>query len=199
MLKNLIDRIRTVTGLNHDQQANWKLDFREPKTSAETAAEMLRATTALMTLTLEQAQIVIKYMQPLIIPEGTVIFQEGDLEDTGYMLLIIDGDVTVETVIVSRITPDTLVVLGPGSLVGEMSLFDGAARSATCTAATLVRCAALSREALESLTRNDPAIAAHLMTAIGQRLAERIRQSDEKVRLYSHLVRTMQKEIDGLM
>jgi hypothetical protein len=30
-------------------------------------------------------------------------------------------------------------------------------------------------------------------------LAERMRQSDEKVRLYSHLVRTMQKEIDALM
>ena len=69
MLKNLIERIRTVTGLNHGQQAAWKLDFQEPKTSAETAAVMLRAPTALMALTNEQAQVVVKYMQPLIIPE----------------------------------------------------------------------------------------------------------------------------------
>lgn len=199
MLKNLIDRIRHAAGMGHDHQAAWKIDFKEPQTSEEAAAAMLRAPTALMALSGEQAQTVVKYMQPLIIPEGTVIFQEGDIDDTGYMLLIIDGEVTVETLIVSRITPDTLIVLGPGSLVGEMALFDGAARSATCTATTLVRCAALSRESIESLTRNEPAVAARLMTAIGQRLAERVRQSDEKIRLYSHLVRTMQKEIDALM
>jgi len=199
MLKTLIDRIRQATGMSHDHQAAWKLDFKEPQTSEEAAADMLRAPTALMALSLDQARTVVKYMQPLIIPEGTVIFQEGDADDTGYMLLIIGGEVTVETLIVSRQTPDTLTVLGPGSLIGEMALFDGAARSATCTAASLVRCAALSREAIEALTRNEPAVAAHLMTAIGQRLAERMRQCDEKVRLYSHLVRTMQREIDALM
>jgi CRP-like cAMP-binding protein len=92
MLKNLIDRIRAATGLGHDHQAAWKLDFKEPLTSAESAAHMLRAPTALMELTDEQAHTVVKYMQPLIIPEGTVIFEEGDQEDTGYMLLIIGGE-----------------------------------------------------------------------------------------------------------
>lgn len=199
MLKNLIDRIRAATGLGQDPQATWKLDFTEPKTSAEAAADMLRAPTALMQLTEAQAHTVVRYMRPLIIPEGTVIFEEGDQDDTGYMLLIIGGEVTVETLIVSRQTPDTLSVLGPGSLIGEMALFDGAARSATCTATTLVRCAVLTREALEDLTHNEPVVAAHLMTAIGQCLTERLRQSHEKVRLYSHLVRTMQKEIDSLI
>ena len=52
---------------------------------------------------------------------------------------------------------------------------------------------------LEALTANEPATAAHLMTSIAQRLSERLRHSDEKVRLYSHLVRTMQQEIDALM
>lgn len=199
MLKNLIDRIRAATGLGQDPQATWKLDFTEPKTSAEAAADMLRAPTALMQLTEAQAHTVVRYMRPLIIPEGTVIFEEGDQNDTGYMLLIIGGEVTVETLIVSRQTPDTLSVLGPGSLIGEMALFDGAARSATCTATTLVRCAVLTREALEDLTQNEPVVAAHLMTAIGQCLTERLRLSHEKVRLYSHLVRTMQKEIDSLI
>ena len=199
MLKNLIDRIRAATGRGQDPQATWKLDFTEPKTSAEAAADMLRAPTALMQLTEAQAHTVVRYMRPLIIPEGTVIFEEGDQNDTGYMLLIIGGEVTVETLIVRRQTPDTLSVLGPGSLIGEMALFDGAARSATCTATTLVRCAVLTREALEDLTQNEPVVAAHLMTAIGQCLTERLRLSHEKVRLYSHLVRTMQKEIDSLI
>lgn len=93
---------------------------------------------------------------------------------------------------------NTLTVLSPGSLVGEMALFDGAARSATCTATSELGCAVLTREALESLTRDEPATAAH-MAAIAQRLAERLRQSDDKINLYSHLVRTMQQEIDALM
>lgn len=199
MLKNLMGLVRAATGRGPGESASWKLDFNEPQTSEEAAAQMLRAPTALMQLTEDEARVVVRYMEPRIIADGTIIFQEGDQDDTGYMLLIIDGEVTVETLVVSRKSPDTLTVLGPGSLVGEMALFDGEARSATCTASTLVRAAVLSREALERLTRNEPGIAAHLMTAVCQRLSERLRQSDEKVRLYSHLVRTMQQEIDVLM
>lgn len=199
MLKHLMGKVRAATGNGPGETAAWKLDFAGPLTSAESAAEMLRAPTALMQLTAEEAATVVRFMEPRIIPADTVIFQEGDDSDTGHMLLVIDGEVTVETLLVSRKSPDTLTVLGPGNLVGEMSLFDGAARSATCTATTEVRCAVLTRKALEKLTRSEPTTAAHLMTAIAQRLAERLRQSDEKVRLYSHLVRTMQQEINVLM
>lgn len=197
MFKKLMDLGRKISGVP-GQAASWKLDFAEPMSSAEVAAEMLRAPTALMQLTEAQAKTVVKFMQPRIIPEETIILQEGDNSDTGYMVLIITGEVTVETLVVSRTSPDTLTVLGPGSLIGEMALFDGAARSATCTATTEVRCAVLTRKTLETLTSEDPATAANLMAAIAQRLAERLRQSDEKIRLYSHLVRTMQQEINAL-
>lgn len=199
MLKNLIEKVKTAAGMVPGESASWKLDFNEPLTSAEAAADMLRAPTALMRLTADEASTVVRYMEPRIVPADTVIFQEGDDTDTGYLMLVIDGEVTVETLIVSRKSPDTLTVLGPGSLVGEMSLFDGAARSATCTATSELRCAVLTREAMEQLTRAEPTTAAHLVTAIAQRLSERLRQSDEKVRLYSHLVRTMQQEINTLM
>ena len=197
VFKKLMGLGRKIGGMP-GQAASWKLDFADPVSSAEAAAGMLRSPTALMQLTEAQAHAVVKFMHPRIIPENTVILQEGDKTDTGYMLLIITGEVTVETLVVSRTSPETLTVLGPGSLIGEMALFDGAARSATCTASTEVRCAVLTRQTLEILTRQDPATAAHLMAAIAQRLAERLRQSDEKIRLYSHLVRTMQQEISAL-
>jgi CRP-like cAMP-binding protein len=205
MLKRLLGHFRrtpepsdTAPGELPDPTENFG-DLPAELGSAELAAQMLRAPTALMQLTEAQARAVVQHMRPHIIPAGTVIFQEGDNTDTDFVLLVIRGDVTVETLVVSRKSPETLTVLGPGSLIGEMALFDGEARSATCTAATEVRCAILTRDALESLTHSDPATAAHLMTAIGQRLAERLRHSDEKVRLYSHLVRTMQEEINTLM
>lgn len=199
MLKTIVNKVRSAAGMVPGEPAAWKLDFPARVSSADAAATMLCAPTALMRLSESQAKTVVRYMQPRIIPADTVIFQEGDHSDTGFMLLIIHGEITVETLVVSRKSPDTLSVLGPGSLVGEMALFDGEARSATCTATSEVGCAVLTRDALEALTRNDAATAAHLMTAIAQRLAERLRQSDEKVRLYSHLVRTMQQEIDALM
>ncbi len=200
MFKTLVNKVRSAVGQVPGDAANWREEDYPPQlSSAEAATDMLRAPTALMRLSLAQAQTVVKYMQPRIVPANTIIFQEGDHTDTGFMLLIIHGEVTVETLVVSRKSPETLTVLGPGSLVGEMALFDGAARSATCIATSNVGCAVLTRESLEALTANEPATAAHLMTAIAQRLSERLRHSDEKVRLYSHLVRTMQQEIDALM
>jgi CRP/FNR family cyclic AMP-dependent transcriptional regulator len=90
-------------------------------------------------------------------------------------------------------------VLGPGSLMGEMSLIDGAARSATCTASTDVRCAVLNRESLEALITEEPATAAKLLSAEAQRLSRRLRESDIKLQLYSQLVFSMQQEIDRLV
>ena len=200
MFKTLVNKVRSAVGQVPGDAANWREEDYPPQlSSAEAAADMLRAPTALMRLSLAQAQTVVKYMQPRIVPANTIIFQEGDHTDTGFMLLIIHGEVTVETLVVSRKSPETLTVLGPGSLVGEMALFDGAARSATCIATSNVGCAVLPRVSLEALTANEPATAAHLMTSIALRLSERLRHSDEKVRLYSHLVRTMQQEIDALM
>lgn len=199
MFKTLLGWVRNPVQSKPGYTASWKLDSEEPLTSAEAAADMLRAPTALMQLGEAEAKVVVQYMEPRIVAEDTVLFQEGDHDDTDFMLLVISGEVTVETLVVRRKMPETLMVLGPGSIVGEMALFDGEARSATCTATSVLKCAILTRDALERLTRNEPAIAARLMTAIGQRLAERLRQSDEKVRLYSHLVRTMQQEINVLM
>lgn len=200
MLKNLFGHQKPPRDFAETIPPQGMMPPPDPKSSsADMAAQMLRAPTALMRLSPEQARQVVKYMQPKIIPAGVVIFEEGDSSDTSFMVLVIHGEVTVESLRVSRREHETVNVLGPGSLIGEMALFDGEARSATCTATAEVRCAVLTRTALEDMTRADPATAARLMTAIAHRLAERLRNSDEKLRLYSQLVRTMQQEIDTLM
>jgi CRP/FNR family transcriptional regulator, cyclic AMP receptor protein len=62
-----------------------------------------------------------------------------------------------------------------------------------------VRCAVLTRSALEALTMEQPVTAAKLMTAVAQRLAERLRESGHKLQVYSQLMKSMQQEIDTLM
>lgn len=167
--------------------------------TAELAATFLIAPTALMQLTPEEALTVVSYMMPRKIPTGTTFKKEGDKTDTGYMVLLLEGEVTVESIVVSRHTPVTVNVLGPGSLIGEMGLVDGQARLASCTASTDVRCAILSREALEKMGADSPTTAAKLMFAVSLRIAERLRDTAEKLKTYSQLVQAMQQEIDHLM
>ena len=171
----------------------------EGSSSAELAAQLLIAPTALMQLTHEEALTVVSYMIPRKILTGTTFITEGDKSDTGYMVLLLEGEVTVENIVVSRHVPVTVNVLGPGSLIGEMGLVDGQARLASCTASTDVRCAILSREALRKLSLENPRTAAKLMFAVSLRIAERLRETTLKLKNYSQLVQAMQQEIDHLM
>ena len=162
--------------------------------SAELAASMLIAPTALMQLTLEEARIIVSFMKPRKISIGTTFITEGDKHDTGVMFLVLDGEVTVKSLTVSRRDPRIVNVIGAGSLLGEMSLLDGGARLASCVASTNLLCATLTRTTLEQLTEQEPRTAAKLLLAISTRIAERLRDVTDKVRLYSDLVQVMQQE-----
>lgn len=167
--------------------------------AAHEAARLLRAPTALMQLSEAEALTVVGFMRPRRYKAGATVIRQGEADDTGFMVLVLGGEITVEKLQASRNAPVTLSVLGPGSLIGEMSLVDGEARSASCTASTDVACAVLTRDALEALIAEQPATAAKLMTAIASRLAERLRESGQKLQVYARLVLTLQQEIDVLM
>jgi CRP-like cAMP-binding protein len=167
--------------------------------TADRAAEMLSAPRALMQLSHAEARIIVAYMRPHKIPEGQTFIREGDAKDTDFMLLLLDGEVTVETIVVSRTAPITVSVLGPGSLIGEMGLLDGAPRSASCTAMSDVRCAVLTRDAMTQLLNDDPRTAAKLMMAICLRIAQRMRENQDKLKLYAQLTQAMNEEINDLM
>jgi CRP/FNR family transcriptional regulator, cyclic AMP receptor protein len=200
MLKNFVDKIKRSTAPSPElMTADERHRAVEGSNSAGRAANLLIAPTALMQLTLEEATIVVSYMSPRKIARGTTFIKEGDKTDTAYMVLLLEGEVTVESITVSRSEPVTVTVLGPGSLIGEMGLVDGEARLASCTATTTVRCANLTRAALEKLTADDPDTAAKLILAVALRIAERLRDTSEKLKLYSQLVLAMQQEIDHMM
>lgn len=170
-------------------------DSTQGSETAKLAAELLIAPTALMQLTPADARVVVGYMQPKKIEKGSVFISEGDTRDTHFMMLLLDGEVTVETIIVSRDHPMTVTVLGRGSLIGELALLDGEPRHATCTAASNLRCAILTRHALERLMADKPAIAAKLMLAVSLRIAVRLRENAEKLKLYVKLTQAMEQEL----
>ena len=168
--------------------------------TAHRAAELLRSAHALIQLTEAEALAVVGYMELRRCTEGEAIIRQGQSGgEGGFMALVIEGEVTVEAVTVSRTEPHTVNVLGPGHLMGEMSLMDGEARSATCTASTEVRCAVLTRTALQTLIAEEAITAAKLLSAVAQRLSQRLRENDAKLQLYGQLVLSMQQEIEKLI
>jgi CRP/FNR family transcriptional regulator, cyclic AMP receptor protein len=171
----------------------------EGSEAAAFAAALLIAPTALMQLSHEEALVIVAYMRPRRIEEGVTFIKEGDRGDTGYMVLILEGEVIVENIVVSRRTPVTTRVLGAGSLIGEMGLVDGQPRTASCTTSTKVRCAVLTRSALDSLIAEQPLTAAKLLLAVSMRVSERLRDTAEKLTMYTQLVQAMQQELDHLI
>lgn len=167
----------------------------EGSEAANLAAELLITPTALMQLTLAEAKVVVRYMQPQLVSRGTTFLREGDERDTGFMMLLLDGEVRVETLVVSRTDPIVITLLGRGSLIGELGLLDGQARYASCVAATALRCAILSREALDQLMHEEPRIAAKLTLAVSMRIAERLREVTDKLKKYAQLTQAMGQEM----
>ncbi len=162
------------------------------------AARMLTAPSALMQLSPFEAGVVVRYMRPRPIASGTEFIREGDVEDTDFMVLILDGEVTVESLVVSSLSQRTVTVQGPGSMHGELSLLDGQPRSATCTACTDLRCAVLTREAMMRLLQDDPRIGAKLMMAMAMRISDRLRDNTDKLNKFVQLTKALQQEIDHL-
>jgi len=162
------------------------------------AAELLRTPTAFAQLAEVDAHCVAAHMQRLAIPAGTTLMQEGDQLRTGYMLLLLQGEVSIETASDGAAGNVPISVLGPGNLIGELGLLDGAPRSASCVAVTNIDVAALSRNAVARLIDIHPAVGAKLMAAVAQRLGERLRASGEQLRIYADLVAQQHDQIVAL-
>jgi CRP/FNR family cyclic AMP-dependent transcriptional regulator len=158
----------------------------------ERAARQLITPGALVQLSLAGAREVVTYMMPRRIPAGTTIFQAGDATDGDDMLLVIDGEVTVENQASPTSEGLVVTVLGPGSLIGEMSLIDGSPRSATCVTA-----GQLTKDALARLMSEQPGLATRLLLAISKRLSDNLRDANRKILTLSQVSRALQQELDA--
>ncbi len=171
----------------------------ENTVTQDEAAQLLITSSALIELSLDDARSVVQYMQPKRIPEGVVFMREGEKTNTNYMLLVLHGDVSVETHTPGDQVGMVVSIIGPGNLIGEMGILDGAPRSATCTAASDLAVAVLSRAALFKLIQEKPQTAAHLTLAISKRLADRLRETNQKLKLFSKINNALQQEINAIM
>jgi CRP-like cAMP-binding protein len=165
---------------------------------AQRAVELLRTPHAVRQLDAIESAAVVAQMQLVFFPEGSVLLREGDDNHSAYMLLVLEGWVSVDTGAGSGSDAVEMAVLGPGSIVGEMALLDGAPRSATCVATSAVQAAGLSRIGLERLIDDNPKVAAKLMVALATRISDRLRSLSQQLQMYAQITATMQQDLERL-
>jgi CRP/FNR family transcriptional regulator, cyclic AMP receptor protein len=128
-------------------------------------------------------------MRHLKAQPGQVLIAEGDTGD--WMLIVLSGTVDVSKRVMrhdalgnltsQELEIARLAVLRSGAVIGEMSMFDGEPRNASCIALDEVQVGLLTRQAIARLINTQPAVGAKLLVKITQLLAQRLRNASSKV------------------
>ena len=106
-------------------------------------------------------------MSQTTLRRGEVLFNEGDSGDRLYILLT--GKVKLgHTSVDGR--ENLLAVLGPGEIVGELTLFDPGPRSATATAVATTELLAIEHNQLMGFIDSHPTLAKDMLRALAVRL-----------------------------
>lgn len=162
----------------------------------EKAARLLVTPSALQTLSLDDAIKIVAYMQPRMIEAGCEFVREGEAVDNDHMMLVLEGELSVEN---SSLQDDddhlVMRVMGPGSLIGELGLLDGAPRSASCIANTDLLVGVLSRADFLQLLQDDPAVGARFLLAITKRMADTLRETTRKLKLFAQMNKVLSDEL----
>ena len=165
--------------------------------SRNDVAALLRGRKAFSELSHDEALAVVTWMKPVRIKEGAVLTQQGAVS-SNQMMLILQGEAAVETEADGSDEGMLVTILGPGDLIGELGMFDGDPRSATCTAASEMYAAMLGQEHLEKLMVEKPAVSAKLLSVILQRVSQKLRVTTEKLRKLSAINNSLSSEMGAL-
>ncbi len=131
----------------------------------------------------EEIQAIIPYLQLLQIESESVLCQEGDLDNSLFM--IVDGEAEV------RKGNRIIATLGSGEVVGEMALLTSAPRSATVIAATPMRVYQLTQADYETVLARSP----HLASALGRVLARRLQETTRSQAQSEHQLEQWRRKV----
>jgi len=113
-------------------------------------------------------------MDTVKIAKGSILFKEGD--DGDHLYVVSSGKVKLGTKSVDG-RENLLMILGPGDMFGELSLFDSGPRTATAIAVTDAKLLALGQDKVIPWVREHPEVSLQLLA----RLASRLRRTNEVV------------------
>src|SRR5579859_533724 len=118
-------------------------------------------------LSQRQLDAIARHADEVEVPAGRVLMKQGEVGQE--MLVILEGGARVER------NGKVVSHLGPGDVVGEMSLIDGKPRNATVIAEEPCRCLIMMRREFTPLLHSVPGLSTKLLI----RLCGRLRDTTE--------------------
>ena len=142
------------------------------KASERQKIDALKAIPILCELTTREILEVIPLLHERVYETGEILFEEGD---RGHgIFIIVTGGVRAES---SRELLKAMAVdIGPGEILGELSLFDEGPRMGTVTAVERTSIVALFRGEFFSLLSSDRNLGAKVLLEIARTLSRRTRE-----------------------
>ncbi len=111
----------------------------------------------------------LEHAAPRHLANDEVLFLAGDPGDGFYRL---DEGLLKVSIESASGGERILAILGPGSIVGDLSIIDGKPRSATVTGLRECKLRYVSRSAFESFAQNEPEIYKYLLLVLAARLRD---------------------------
>ena len=119
-------------------------------------------------------------------PPGVTIISEGETGD--FMMLLMSG--MVDVLRRNRYNfPSRIAVAHAGHSLGEMSMFDGEPRFASCVTLESSRIAVLTRDAMMLVLHDEPRLGNKILLKLVQLLSDRLRQTSAKLVSYLEAAR----------
>ena len=114
-------------------------------------------------------------------PVGVTMITEGEAGD--FMVLLMSG--MIDVLRRNRYNyPSRIAVAHAGHALGEMSMFDGEPRFASCVTLERSRVSVLTRDALLLVLNDEPKLGNKILLKLVQLLSERLRQTSAKLVSY---------------
>ncbi|HEY5633127.1 MAG TPA: Crp/Fnr family transcriptional regulator [Burkholderiaceae bacterium] len=119
-------------------------------------------------------------------PVGVTMITEGEAGD--FMVLLMSG--MIDVLRRNRYNyPSRIAVAHAGHALGEMSMFDGEPRFASCVTLERSRVSVLTRDALLLVLNDEPKLGNKILLKLVQLLSERLRQTSAKLVSYLEAAR----------
>lgn len=148
--------------------------------------ELMLRTPLFAGLTVDDTRRLGTYMRIYEAEPGITLINEGEPGD--FMMLLMDG--LIDVLRRNRHDYPARIALGhPGHALGEMSMFDGEPRFASCVTLEPCKMAVLSREALMQVLEDEPALGNRILLKLVQLLSDRLRQTSSKLVTYLEAAR----------
>ena len=153
---------------------------------ADEIHDLMAKTPLFSSLDVDETRKLGEFMYVYDAPPGITLISEGEAGD--FMALIMSG--MVDVLRRNRYNfPSRLAVAHTGHALGEMSMFDGEPRFASCVTLEQSRLAVLTRESIMLVLQEEPRLGNKILLKLVQLLSERLRQTSAKLVSYLEAAR----------